>query len=107
MSERRAGAGRRGGADTLLLTGEEHRRPRGGGPPPPPPRRREAAPALARQRRRKLASVDKANILSSSRLWREIAHEVRGRFPDVAYEDVLVDAMAMHLIRRPRDFDVI
>jgi 3-isopropylmalate dehydrogenase len=62
---------------------------------------------LARQRRKKLTSVDKANILSSSRLWREIAHEVKRDYPDVAYEDMLVDAMAMHLIRRPRDFDVI
>ena len=66
-----------------------------------------AAFALARQRRRKLTSVDKANILSSSRLWREIAHEVARDYPDVTHENVLVDAMAMHLIRRPRDFDVI
>ena len=62
---------------------------------------------LATQRRKRLASVDKANVLSSSRLWREIAGEISRDFKEVAFENVLVDSMAMHLIRRPRDFDVI
>ena len=62
---------------------------------------------LARGRRRKLTSVDKANVLASGRLWREVAHQVARDYPDVAYEDILVDACAMFLIRRPTDFDVI
>ncbi len=62
---------------------------------------------LARGRRKKLASVDKANILDTSRLWREIATEMAAENPDVQVEHVLVDAMAMYLIRRPADFDVI
>ena len=62
---------------------------------------------LARTRRKRLTSVDKANILESSRLWREIALEVARDYPDVTLEHLLVDACAMHLIRRPADFDVI
>jgi 3-isopropylmalate dehydrogenase len=62
----------------------------------------------ARQRRKKLTSVDKANVLEVSRLWRSTAARVMANeFPDVAYDVVLVDAMAMHLISRPRDFDVV
>jgi 3-isopropylmalate dehydrogenase len=62
---------------------------------------------LARGRRRKLTSVDKANVLSSSRLWRRVAEGVATDFPDVAFDHLLVDACAMHLIRRPAMFDVI
>lgn len=66
------------------------------------------AAAAARNRRGQLTSVDKANVLEVSRLWRRVAARVMSEeFPDIAYEVVLVDAMAMHLISRPRDFDVI
>ncbi|MDA8189398.1 MAG: 3-isopropylmalate dehydrogenase [Dehalococcoidales bacterium] len=62
---------------------------------------------LARERRKKVTSVDKQNVLATSRLWREIAGEVAAQYPDVEHEDMLVDACAMHLIRRPSTFDVI
>ncbi len=62
---------------------------------------------LARSRRKKLASVDKANILESSRLWRQIAIEFSAQYPDVELQHMLVDACAMRLIQRPADFDVI
>ncbi len=63
---------------------------------------------LARRRRRKLTSIDKSNVLETSRLWREVSSRViKAEFPDVALDHVLVDAAAMHLIRRPRDFDVL
>ncbi|HEV2441228.1 MAG TPA: 3-isopropylmalate dehydrogenase [Steroidobacteraceae bacterium] len=66
------------------------------------------AALLARRRRRKLASIDKSNVLETSRLWREVATRVmRAEFPDVSLEHMLVDSAAMHLIRRPRDFDVL
>ncbi len=66
------------------------------------------AAQLARARRRKLTSVDKANVLETSRLWRAVVERILpAEFPDVSFEHVLVDAAAMHLLRRPRDFDVI
>jgi 3-isopropylmalate dehydrogenase len=66
------------------------------------------AARLAQGRRRKLTSIDKSNVLETSRLWREVVTRVMTReFPDVAFEHALVDSAAMHLIRRPADFDVI
>jgi 3-isopropylmalate dehydrogenase len=62
---------------------------------------------LARGRRRKVTSVDKANVLESSRMWREIANEVARGFPDVELEHQLVDSAAMKLITSARSFDVI
>ena len=66
-----------------------------------------AAFRLAAGRRKHVTSVDKANVLESSRLWRETAVRVATEFPDIAFENLLVDACAMHLIRRPSTFDVI
>jgi 3-isopropylmalate dehydrogenase len=62
---------------------------------------------LARGRRKRVTSVDKANVLETSRLWRETAARVALEYPDVHFEHLLVDACAMHLIRRPATFDVI
>lgn len=62
----------------------------------------------ARQRRGKLTMVDKANVLEASRLWRRVCGRLaKDEFPDLAYDVVLVDAMAMHLISKPRQFDVV
>lgn len=60
----------------------------------------------ARTRRKKVHSVDKANVLESSRLWREVAHRVAADYPDVEVVDQLVDNSAMQLVRRPAQFDV-
>jgi 3-isopropylmalate dehydrogenase len=66
------------------------------------------AAEAARGRKGRLTSVDKANVLEVSRLWRRVAARVMAEeFPDIEYDVVLVDAMAMHLIARPRDFDVV
>jgi 3-isopropylmalate dehydrogenase len=62
---------------------------------------------LARQRRKKVSSVDKANVLESSRLWRQVVNDVSIDYPDVSLEHVLVDAAAMYLVSRPASFDVI
>ncbi len=62
---------------------------------------------MARLRRKKVSSVDKANVLETSRLWRTVMHRLAEEYSDVEYEDVLVDNCAMQLVRDPGQFDVL
>jgi 3-isopropylmalate dehydrogenase len=94
-SEERTTAAGREAVDTLLYTEAEIQRVV------------RLAFELARGRRRHLTSVDKANVLSSSRLWRKVVDEVRPEYPDVEVEHRLVDACAMVLVTRPSIFDVL
>lgn len=81
--------------DTMVYTSEEVRRIA------------HLAFDTARQRRKKVTSVDKANVLESCRLWRQVVNEVAQAYPDVALEHQLVDSAAMRLVFRPSDYDVI
>ena len=89
------GTGRRRGVDTMAYTEEQIVRVL------------RVGFELALGRRKKLTSVDKANVLESSRLWRELAVEVASEYPDVDLEHLLVDTVAMQLVRTPARFDVL
>lgn len=94
-SERITIDGKPGAVDTLLYKNEEIERVV------------EKAFEIARTRSKKVTSVDKANVLETSRVWREIANKVAEKYPDVVLEHMLVDNAAMQLIRNPKQFDVI
>ena len=66
-----------------------------------------AAFDAARKRRKNVISIDKANVLETSRLWRETVHRIAAEYPDVTVTDMLVDNAAMQLVRRPSQFDVV
>ncbi len=87
--------GRERAVDTLVYTDEEIRRVV------------RMAFQLAEKRRRKVTSVDKANVLESSRLWRKVAGEVATEFPDVTLEHMLVDTASMRLVTAPAAIDVL
>ncbi|NLB29708.1 MAG: 3-isopropylmalate dehydrogenase, partial [Clostridiales bacterium] len=63
--------------------------------------------SMAQKRSGRLVSIDKANVLESSRLWREVMHRLAGEYPDVEASDMLVDNAAMQLVRDPAQFDVV